>query len=351
MDQVHFTPERHQKGKHLTIHDRHTIQLRLRDGRSITAIARELNCSRTTVYNEIKRGTVYLYNDLVPRYKMNAGQAAYEASHAGSKKRYAFLDKMAFIEYVLKHFREDGWSLDACYGRALLDGEFTRDQMVCTKTLYAYVDLGLLDIKNIDLPEKLRRKPRKDRPKENKRILGRSIEERDPEVELRTKFGHWECDLVLGKRSNDSVLLTMAERMSRVFLMIPVENRSSEAVIDAFKDLFAEYSEHAGEVFKTITSDNGQEFSKLSELEKLADTLVYFAHPYTACERGTNENHNGLIRRFIPKGRAINSYDPEHIMQVEIWANGLPRKTLDYHTPEEIFDQELDRIYSTKEVA
>lgn len=351
MDHKHSTPKEHKKGKHLSVIDRHTIQDRLKNKVSITKIAEELECSRSTIYSELKRGTVYLYNGKVARYKYEVGQAAYEETHANSSKCFAFLKKQDFLKYVEEHFHKDGWSLDVCYGRALADGLFTRDEMVCPKTLYAYVDMGLLNIKNIDLPEKLRRKPRKDSPKANKKVLGRSIEERDPEIAQRTEFGHWECDLVLGAKSKDSVILTMAERMSRTFLMIPVESRSSEAVLEAFKSLFNEYSEHSGEVFRTITSDNGSEFSRLSELEELADTLVYFAHPYSAWERGTNERHNGLIRRFVPKGRAIDSYDPEYLMQIELWANGLPRKVLGYRTPEEIFDQELDRIYRTRKIA
>ena len=106
-----------------------------------------------------------------------------------------------------------------------------------------------------------------------------------------------------------------------------------------------EYSEHFSEVFKTITTDNGSEFARLSELEELADTLVYFAHPYTSCEKGTNERHNGIIRRFIPKGKRIDSYTAEEISNIEVWCNSLPRRTLGYRTPDEVFEAELDRIY------
>jgi IS30 family transposase len=76
-----------------------------------------------------------------------------------------------------------------------------------------------------------------------------------------------------------------------------------------------------------------------------ADTLVYFAHPYTSCEKGTNERHNGIIRRFIPKGKRIDSYTVEEISNIEVWCNSLPRKILGYRTPDEVFEAELDRIY------
>ena len=107
----------------------------------------------------------------------------------------------------------------------------------------------------------------------------------------------------------------------------------------------AHVSEHFGEVFKTITTDNGSEFSRLSELEELAETLVYYTHPYTSCEKGTNERHNSIIRRFIPKGKRISDFDADYISSIEMWCNSLPRKILNYRTPDEVFEDELDRIY------
>ena len=84
--------------------------------------------------------------------------------------------------------------------------------------------------------------------------------------------------------------------------MLPIKNRHTDSVLEAFETLQKTYSEHFSQVFKTITTDNGSEFSRLSEFEKLAETLVFYTHPYTSCEKGTNERHNGIIRRFIPKG-------------------------------------------------
>ena len=346
MDQVHFTTTGRKKGQHLSYDDRMVIQLRLKDGWKSNRIAKEIGCAANTVRNEIRRGSVSLYNGLVQRYKAKAGQKAYEANRRNCCRHYDRLSKAAFISYVEKHFQEDGWSLDACVGRALLDGGFSREQIVCTKTLYNYVSLGLLGIKNIDLPEKLKRNTRLRRIRENKRMLGRSIEERPKEIETRKEFGHWECDLVLGsKNGKDQVLLTMSERKSREFWMIPLPNRSKESVMRAMEAIHTDYREHFGEVFKTITTDNGSEFALLSDVEKLADTLVYFTHPYTAWEKGTVERHNGLIRRFLRKGKRIDSYSAEQIAQIEMWSNSLPRKVLGYRTPDEVFEEELDKIY------
>ena len=347
MDHLHSTTTEHRKGQHLTFEHRVLIQTRLKDGWSPARIAQEIGCAPNTVRNEIKRGTVALYKGNILRYKASAGQDAYEHNRQSCCRHYDFLQKTDFIAFVEQKFFEEGWSLGACVGRALEDGLFTRDQIVCTKTLYGYTDLGLLGIKNIDLPEKLRRSPKKARNRKNKRVLGRSIEERPASANDRSEFGHWEADLVIGSKSdNDDALLTMIERKTREYWMIRVPGRDPNGVMDALLAVRTQYVEHWDDVFKTITTDNGSEFATLSDLEGLSKTLIYFAHPYTSCEKGSVERHNGLIRRFIPKGKRIDSYSDEQIAQIEVWCNGLPRKALGYHTPDELFEAELDRIYS-----
>lgn len=186
------------------------------------------------------------------------------------------LKKSPFISYVEEHFFEDGWSLDICVHRALKDGFFTWEQIVCTKTLYNYADLGFLSIKNIDLPEKPRRSPKTTRVHENKRVLGRSIDDRPSSIDERTEFGHWEADLVIGSKSdNDDALLTMIERKTREYWMIRVPGRDPNGVMEALRKVKCQYSEHWDDIFKTITTDNGSEFSLLSGLEDLSKTLVY----------------------------------------------------------------------------
>ena len=149
--------------------------------------------------------------------------------------------------------------------------------------------------------------------------------------------------MVLGhKTKDDEVLLTLSERMSREFFIIRIPDNS---VMQAFKELQRQYSEHWNDIFKTITTDNGSEFADLSNLEDVSNTLVYYAHPYTSCDKGTVERHNGLIHRFIPKGEAIANYFLQDIIDIETRCNSSPRKTLAYHTPDEIFERKLDLIY------
>src|SRR5699024_4695670 len=162
-------------------------------------------------------------------------------------------------------FLQGGWSRDVCSNGCTAVGEFASSDIVCTRTLYNYVDQGLLSIHNYDLPEKLKRNTKIHRIRKNKKKLGRSIEQRPQEVNKRNVPGHWECDLVLGhKTKDDEVLLTLSERMSREFLIIKNANKTAASLINAVKSVHKQYSEHWNDIFKTITTDNGSEFADLS---------------------------------------------------------------------------------------
>ena len=191
----------HKKYQHITSEERHEIEVRLKDKWWIYAIAKHLGRPYNTIKNEIERGTVWLYNGKVKRYNADKGKAVYLEHRQNSRRNYRALETVDFLRYVEKHFFDDGWSLDSCVGYAKANNLYTSKEMVCTKTLYNYVDLGLLNVKNIDLPEKLSRNTKVKRAKERKRNLGNSIELRPDCVDTREDFGHWEIDSVLGKKS------------------------------------------------------------------------------------------------------------------------------------------------------
>ena len=319
-------------------------------GHSISSIARHLNRSRTTIYNELKRGRVEQIKNghKVIVYYLDAGQTQYEKNRKNSKKKFKVLECVDFIKFVDESFKEQCWYLDECYGRAKSEKIFKNT--VCTKTLYKYVELGFLKIKNTDLPQKLKRIPKSTRIRINKRKFGKSISERPKHIEPRKEFGHWEIDTVIGKKTSDQdVLLTIIERKSRYYKVIKIDSKFSKRVNDALLDFIMESKTKVAEVFKSITSDNGSEFSGLSDLESLVP--MYFCHPYSSFERGSNERHNGILRQFIPKGRSINDFSEDEIMYFVDIINAKPRKNLGYRTPEEIFDEEMDKIYSTSDVA
>ena len=157
MDHSHSTTTSHKKGKHLTYAERVLIQIRLKDNYSIRAIAREIGCSPSTVSNEIARGSVFLYNGHVTRYKASAGQKAYENNRKHSCRHYDFLSKSAFLEYVMKHFTEDGWSLDAC---AFLMVNLPENRLSAPKHFTAMLILASLASETITFLKSLSVSPR-----------------------------------------------------------------------------------------------------------------------------------------------------------------------------------------------
>lgn len=344
MDTQNYITE-HRKGQHLLAEERHEIEVRLKDGWSVYRIAKHLNRPYNTIKNEIARGTVYLYNGKIPRYKAKIGEKIYKENRSRSRRQYKRLSVVSFIEYVEEKFAS-GWSLDSCVGVALESKQFCRSQIVCTKTLYNYVDQGLVKIKNIDLPEKLKRNTKQRKVRKHKRILGDSIELRPENVELREEFGHWEVDTVLGSKYEDEpCIVTLVERKTRKAIWIKADNHTSDAIQGAIESVIGYFGVMASSVFRSITGDNGSEFARLAELASQGIS-VYFTHPYSSWEKGTNECHNRLLRRFIPKGICIDKYTAEDIAYMADWANTLPRKILHYDTPDELFERELDRIYA-----
>ena len=341
MEQYNHTTDS-RKNKHLNVFERGQIQLLLEDGLSAYAISKRLGRAYNTIRNEIRRGTVSQIKGKkkVDIYYPDTAQIRYEEARRNCGNKYKLLACEAFICYVEDLFYRKDFSLDAIVGAVKLKGEFPADQMVCTKTLYNYVDAGLLGISNIDLPLKLKRTTKPERLRKNKKRLGRSISERPECINDRSEFGHWEIDTVIGRKTkDDDALLTLTERLTRKEIIRKISGKNSAAVMQSLNTLIAEAGPHFSTVFKSITSDNGSEFSELATLEP--QSTIYFTHPFTASERGTNERHNGLIRRFIPKGRRISDYSVRFVSKVQTWCNSLPRKILGYLSPDEAFEDQL----------
>ncbi|WP_206458279.1 IS30 family transposase [Anaerovorax sp. IOR16] len=339
------------KNKHLNFEERMTIQIRLKDGYTPYKIAKELSRPINTILNEIRRGTTTQIKQgkLIELYLADTGQAIYQKHRQNSCRTFKRLECSNFITYAVDKIKIHSWSPDACVGDVIKNNRFKRSQIVCTKTLYNYIDLGLLAVKNADLPIKLRLNTKPARVKSHKRVLGTSIEERPENINTREEFGHWEIDTVIGEKSgNDCVLLTILERQTRYAIVRQIASKTANAATEELSDIRSLFGEQFAKVFKTITGDNGSEFAQLATLEDEEDTKVYFTHPYSSFEKGTNERHNGLIRRFIPKGKRMSDYSATDIEFIEDWMNTLPRRILDYNTPTELFEAQLDIIYAAE---
>ena len=289
------------KGQHLQREERGAIQHLKNAGYTNRAIARAIGCSPTTVGNELKRGTPPRKSSKgrKPGYSARRGEAAYKANRKRSRKPHRICHCTRFIRWIMEQVKEHKWSLDACVGYARLHKLFSAAEMVCTHTLYNEVWAGSLDLSVTELPEAMKRKQHKDsKPREHKKSFGTDISQRPEIAALRIEEGHWEGDTF-------------------------------------------------PQVFKTITVDNGSEFSAFSQVENWG-CAVYFAHPYTSWERPQNERHNGLFRTFVPKGVSIEAFSAEYILAAADELNGRPRKKLGYRTPEELFDEFLDSVYAAE---
>lgn len=343
------------KGKHLSFMERCWIE-RYKNVYDYTnrEIARRLKRAPQTIHTEIKDGTIqqirrqrqngkiYTYEREV--YCAHAGQEAYERARQNSGRKMKWVEDQTFLDFADDLMLEHKWSPDAVVGRARLSDEIPEEKIPCTTTLYNWIDKGYMQTMNLDLLRKTSLKAKKHKKqRKNKKILGESIENRPTIVDTREKFGHWEIDTVVGLKSDDAALITLIERKTRFELIFKVNGREAQPVSDTLCELKERVGNHFSKVFQTITSDNGSEFSGIVETLK-DSTKVFFTHPYSSWERGTNENHNGIIRRFLPKGTQMSNVMKGQIQRIQRWMNNYPRKILGYATPQEKFLEELKRL-------
>jgi IS30 family transposase len=344
------------EGKHLNRNERDKIEAwkQLDTPLSNRQIAKKLGRANQTIHTEIKDGTVrqikrqvqngktYEYESFV--YSADAGQAAYEKARQFSRKKPKWMDAPDYMTYADQQMKQEKHSPDVVIGRAKKLNLFPHEEIPCTTTLYNYIDLCLMETRNIDLHLKTRRNTKTTRTRKNKTMLGELIEKRPDIVDKRERFGDWEIDTVNGLRlGKDEALLTLTERKTRYEVIIKIDGKASDPVNRALTTLKEAAGKDFELLFKTITSDNGVEFSGLTDLLKDI-TAVYFTHPYSSWERGTNENHNGIIRRFIPKGTRMADVSLRTIRRVQDWMNNLPRKILNYATPRECLIEELSQL-------
>ncbi len=242
---ITVTPER-KRGQHLGREERGAIQQLKKQWYSLRAITREINCSASTVMYELRRGTPMRKSQRghSPEYSAKCGLAIYEYNRLRCRRPH-HIDRCAtFVKWVVEQVRIRKWSLDACVGYARLHCNFAASEMVCTKTLYNEMSTGKLPLSLFELPRILKRKQCNKNIRKHKRLRGRSIDERPNIVDLRTEFGHWEADTVIGRKSGkEAAILTLVERVTNQYLAIRIPGKSSEAVIDAMKGLHAEYGD------------------------------------------------------------------------------------------------------------
>lgn len=303
---------------HLTMKELIWIENYYDSGKKVTDIAKKLNRAIQTIYNVVNflknSGNIQEYYD---QYKENK-------SRCGAKKK-VFNTKQ--ITYIKKKV-DQGWSPDVIIGRNELP-------LGCTaRTLYRrFKDSELFDPST--LPMKGKRKPNGYQEKRGKQHFRRTIEDRQKEnPQYEKEFGHLEGDTIVGK-DHKSAVLTLVERISKLIIPIKISSRKASDVRIACDNWFAYLPRN---LFKSITFDCGKEFSDWQAISNVNDINIYFADPGCPSQRGLNEHSNGLLRRDgLSKGMDFTDISQEILSQTAHFRNEIPRKSLGYRTPIEVF--------------
>jgi len=315
----------------LTLAERNQIHFMLWDKLSIREIARQLDRNPSTISREIKRNTPPIKR----RYTPHLAQEKYQIRKMTARQRPRLKDPKV-VEYVLLKLKAD-WSPEQIAGKW---NKTHRKLKISHEAIYQYIYASSRPGDKNDLRPYLRRKHKR---RKRKYILYKqgkttipnriSIDLRPKEVEKRKVVGHWEGDSVVSRKSKVA-LNTLTERKTLLTKITKLNRKNMEETTNAVIKRLESCPE---KLRQTLTLDNGTENAGHEKITENLKIKCYFAHPYHSWERGTNENMNGLIRQYFPKGTDFAKVTEEEIQRVEDMLNNRPRKKLNYLTPNEAF--------------
>ena len=342
------------KFKQLTYKDRIKIETLYNDQHlNYTEIGKILGKHRTSISREIKLGLVELETTYLPVWKYCAEEAQRKNNeNETAKGTYLKIGTdMKLANFIETQIKEEKTSPEVISYK-IKQKEFSTT--LSFKTIYNYIDKEIIDVKRKDLvygnynkKEKKEEQEESDFLKPNKE--GKTIHDRAEEIKAREEVGHWEMDLVEGiKGKKELYLLVLSERKTRKEIIELIPNKTAKSVSKALDKIERKIGVvKFREIFKTITTDNGAEFRNWKIIEKSytgskkARTMQYFADAYSSWQRGTNENINKMIRRFLPKGTSFKGLKQEDVKRIEKWINNYPRKILNFKTSDEYYKEEL----------
>ena len=327
--------KKRRKFKRLVLLEREELAILQAKGKSIREIARIMGRSHSSISRELKFHGVMGKNIHYSPCVAN-DIARMKRRKAGRKK---VLDNSEIRDYVEEKVKL-GWAPEIVSGRLPIDKP---GYVASHETIYQYVYGQSWDLVGY-LPRRHRwRQPKnKLRKTQGSRIPNRlSIDLRPEVINQREEFGHWESDLLVSHQSKNA-LNVMVERKSRYVQVIPIPDKTAESASQAILSRLTLLSPLAR---RSITYDNGLENAKHEEINSLLNTQSYFCNPYHSWEKGSVENVNGLIRRYLPKKTDLSLIPDEQIMYIEDQINNRPKKCLSYKTPKEIFNSYLDLVH------
>ena len=327
------------KYKHITLAERTMIETWYNcDKKSKKEISVLLHKSERTIRREINRGLVKVLNyDLTDKYEYSAriAQRKYEYGMTSKGPELKLDQDLKLVKHIEKEIYENKKSPEVV---AVQLSEYGFSIKLSGRTIRNAIYSGIIFDK-VKKGKIIYKKEYKNKNKE-KRVsklipAEKSIEYRPKEANIRSVYGHWEGDLVVGKQGTKTVLFTLTERKTRQEIIMKLSNKETKTIARAIDKLERKYKGKFYNMFKSITFDNGVEFMGYKGIEKSClrkkeRTNIYYAHPYCSGERGTNENNNRLIRRFIPKGVDISQIKQSKIKEIENWINNYPRQIFGY---------------------
>lgn len=322
----------------LALNEREEISRCLAQGKSFREIARVISRHVSTVSREVKQAGMNKYTYRAARSDRRA------IRNAGKRKRgkHKLGTNRQLWEYVQEKLalRWSPEQIARSLKKLYSDGQAMR---ISHEAIYTYLYVlprGELKKRMLQMlrRERKRRHKRKNTGKIERKFEDMiSIEERPAEVADRTVPGHWEGDLLIG-RNRQSALGSLVERTTRFVVLVPLRDRTAEEVRKSFA---REMKSLPAQLKRSLTYDQGREMAEHKLFTRDTNMKVYFAHPASPWERGTNENTNGLIRQFFPKGTDFNKVTLKEIKDVQDMLNGRPRKTLNWENPIEVIQQVL----------
>lgn len=336
--------------KHLSKTQRNQLEMLLKAKVSKREIANYLGVHLSTVYREIKRGAyVHKNSDWTEtvRYSADKAEIKYREMLKEKGSQIKLGNDYEYAEYLERKIIEEKLSPKAVLGYIKMHN-IQFNTTISVNTLYSYIRKGYFSRLEMNHLTRGNQKKKKQHVRVNKRApKGISIEKRPIEILERITFGHWEMDCVCGPTKQS--LLVLTERLTRKEIIMPICTQSANAVVKALNRIEKRYGKQFKRIFKTITVDNGTEFSNCQGIEtsmygKGQRTKVYYCHPYSSWERGTNERINREIRRLIPKGTNLAQFTEKQIQYVEEWVNNYPREIFDFETSNERFAREIAKI-------
>ena len=327
--------------KYFTERERYQLELLLNQKTGVKEICTILNRSKTCIYREIKNGTVEMVDTNLKPYKKycaDRGQQVQDDNSHNKGRELKITNDLPFVKFMEEMILEKKYSPVAILEH-IKKNHLEFKTKVCFKTIYNYIHNHIfLNVTTASLPmprKKVEKKKDKKRQAHNHNHT--SIEERPKEIYDRLTYGHWELDTVESGKGDKTCLFVFTERQTREELIFKADGKNQQCLLKILNRLERNLTAPGfRETFKTITCDNGVEFLDMDGMEKscfnkvLKRTKVYYCHPYNACERGSNENANKLIRRWIPKGAFIKDFTDKYIKDIQDWINNYPRKIFNY---------------------